>query len=270
MESNKSSVVQLLKEMGFADNITEKAYDRADIKTVEGVINFIDAHPNLENEPDQPANKMDEESIPKESPGESISAHVNQVWVHELVSAGNTKDVAEKAIFMTQSASVEAAKQWIEEHRGDADFSEPLFIVRPQKSNLTPEEAKKKAKELQAKIREDRAKKDKQAELESEIMRLKSGKNLTQATREFEEMQTKLEMEKLKKDREEKERAKQKILDEIEKDRHDRGLKPLAQIRKPIKELYPDIVKKMNRVYPDPEIVKVCLKTISIYLSKLR
>lgn len=98
---------------------------------------------------------------------------------------------------MTQGAGVAAAKEWIDEHRYEPDFNEPLFIVR-QSANapkLTPEEAKKKAKELQAKIREERAKKDKQAEHEAEIARLKSGKGLTQAQRDLEELKTQLEIQ---------------------------------------------------------------------------
>ena len=37
-------------------------------------------------------------------------------------------------------------------------------------------------------------------------------------------------MANLKKDRDEKEAAKRKILDEIEKDRKDKGLKPMSQV----------------------------------------
>ena len=132
---------------------------------------------------------------------------------------------------------------------------------------MTPEEAKKKAKELQAKAREDRIKKDKEAEFQAEVMRLKSGKNLTQAQREIDELQVRLSMEQLKKEREETEKAKKKILDEIEKDRRERGLKPASQVQKTVKEVFPDIIKKMQKIYPDQETIKICIKTLSIYLS---
>ena len=59
--------------MGFEQSLIDKAYNRSDIKTVEGLINFIDANPNLQNEPDTLAgNKMDEETSQnagKELPG---------------------------------------------------------------------------------------------------------------------------------------------------------------------------------------------------------
>lgn len=257
-----------MAEMGFEKDLSDKAYARSDIKTVEALINYIDAHPNLADEPapmneEKPAGGQASE----ESPGEPISGHVNQEHVGQLVSMGHSKDCAEKALFMTQGAGVDAAQTWLEQHKGDPDFNEPLFIVRAAKPKYTPEEAKKIAKELQAKLREDRLRKDKEAEFEAEVSRLKSGKNLTQAQRDLDELQVKLEMEKLKREREETAAAKKKIMDEIEKDRRDKGLKPQSQVRKPISDLYPDIVKKMHRVYTNPEIVKVCLKTISIYLS---
>lgn len=266
MDSHKDSVIAQMTEMGFEKDLVEKAFARCDIKTVEGLVNYIDSHPNLANEPDAP---MNTEHPQTESPGESISAHVNQEFAGQLMSLGFAKDTAEKALFFTQSASVEAAQHWLEEHKNDPDFHEPLFIVKGPQSKLTPEEAKQKAKELQAKIREDRAKKDKQAELENEINRLKSGKNLTQAQRELEELQTKLAMEKLRKEREETEAAKRKILEEIEKDRRDKGLKAPSQVQKPAKELFPEFLKKMHKIYPDQEIIKVCLKTLSIYLSRV-
>lgn len=270
MENNhKQSVVQTLTDMGFGEKVIELAYSRSQIKTVEGVINYIDAHPNLEHEPADAAHP--EEAPAQDAPGEPISAHVNQVFVQELVNTGVSKDVAEKALFFTQNASVEAAAHWIEQHRADPDFAEPLFIVKQQSGpKLTPEEAKKRAKELQAQIRENRAKKDKEAELEAEILRLKSGKGLTQAQRDMQDLQAKLDIERVKKDREEKERAKQKILDEINKDRRDKGLKPTTQVVRHIDDLFPDVLKKMHKVYPDGATVKTCLSTLNVYLSTRR
>lgn len=265
--THKQSVVQSLAEMGFSEKVIELAYTRSQIKTVEGLINYIDSHPNLENEPADAVHAEGEHQAPQEAPGEAISDHVNQVFVQDLVKTGLSKDVAEKALFFTQNASVDAALAWVEQHRGDPDFAEPLFIVKQQGPKLTPEEAKKRAKELQAQIRENRAKKDKEAELEAEILRLKSGKGLTQAQRDLQDLQAKLDMERVRKDREEKEAAKQKIMDEINRDRRDKGLKPTSQVLKPIEDLFPEILKKMHKVYPDATTVKTCLTTLNIYLS---
>jgi len=266
MDPHKESVVNQLHDMGFEPALVEKAYARADIKTVEGLVNFIEAHPNLQNEPDAPAPAQGGHE--GEAPGQSISGHVNQELVAQLVSLGFSKDTSEKALFLTGNNSVEAAKEWLAQHKDEPDFNEPLFIVmKPDAPKLTPEEAKKKAKELQAKIREERAKKDKIAELEAEKLRLQSNKGLTDAHRQLQELQTKLDMENLKRQREEDAKAKQKILDEIEKDRLNKGLKPHKAIIKPIHDLFPDMLKKMQRVYPDNQTVKTCLSTIKIYLN---
>ena len=47
---------------------------------------------------------------------------------------GFSKHASEKALFMTQSKgqSLEAALEWIDQHNGDADFNEQLFIVKQE------------------------------------------------------------------------------------------------------------------------------------------
>ena len=46
---------------------------------------------------------------------------------------GNTKIVAEKALFMTlKYKSINAAQDWIDDHCYDEDFNEELFIVGEQ------------------------------------------------------------------------------------------------------------------------------------------
>jgi uncharacterized UBP type Zn finger protein len=37
--------------------------------------------------------------------------------VKTLMDLGNSKDVAEKALFFTQNASADAAQNWIEQHK---------------------------------------------------------------------------------------------------------------------------------------------------------
>ena len=97
-----------------------------------------------------------------EEPQESlpISDKVNQSFAAELQGMGFTKEVSEKALFLTQNSSLEAAMNWIEEHQGDADFLEELRIVgasAPSAAKLTPEEAAAKARELQERLRKKRS-----------------------------------------------------------------------------------------------------------------
>jgi uncharacterized UBP type Zn finger protein len=72
---------------------------------------------------------------------------------------GFPKQVAEKALFLTQNKGVEGAMSWIDAHQEDADYLEELTIVGQSEkakpvSNLTKEEKIQKATELQAAIRE--------------------------------------------------------------------------------------------------------------------
>jgi uncharacterized UBP type Zn finger protein len=106
---------------------------------------------------------------------------------------GFSKIIAEKALFMTGCKGVEKALDWINAHSEDADFNEELFIVGQEeqaakpKSNLTKEEAAQKARELQAKIRAKRQAEEEKNAIESEAMRKKMDKEITEAKKINEE-----------------------------------------------------------------------------------
>ena len=54
---------------------------------------------------------------------------------------------------MSGNKTEQEALQWIEQHKNDADFEEPIEVeAKPQ---LSKEEARRQAKELQAKIRKE-------------------------------------------------------------------------------------------------------------------
>jgi hypothetical protein len=149
-----------------------------------------------------------------------------------------------------------------------------LFIVKPPPSKYSPEEAKQKAKELQAEIRRKREEREKQETLESEKARLLSGKNLTDALRQQEEQKVKNAMADLQREREEEKRAKAKVLAELEKDRMEKFGKNYVKKAKPAPEVFSDMYNKMTKIYPigsiEGEKLKTCLKTIKIYLSKIQ
>lgn len=294
---NKTEVTTMLLTMGFQADLVEKAYTQAPIKTVEGVINYIDANPSLNTgmqieSQEQPAQekesgKMEEEQNPPAQEKKAddnlfpISSHVNAQLRDNLIAMGFEKNPAEKALFMTQNKSMEAALEWIEQNKDEPDFKEPLFIVgtqgtgangMPKKSNLTPEEAKIRARELQKQLAERRKQKDKELEEEREKNRLRTGKELIEAKRQLEEHQRKRNAEYVLKEKQEKEKAMNDILAKIEQDRIARGGKPKAKKKKPAKEVMSEIVKKMQRIYPAGSMsggqVKKCIKTCGIYLSK--
>jgi uncharacterized UBP type Zn finger protein len=81
-------------------------------------------------------------------PGEPISAHVNSLFTDEIEGLGFSKDVAEKALFLTSNMGVEPALKWLEDNKNAPDFNEPLYITSGPKSTLTNEEARLKGLEL--------------------------------------------------------------------------------------------------------------------------
>lgn len=58
---------------------------------------------------------------------------------------GFSKNVSEKALFMTQNNGVQAAMQWIEGHTDDPDYEEPLLIVGQSGSGNIPGPKKESA-----------------------------------------------------------------------------------------------------------------------------
>lgn len=308
MDPHKEEVTNMLLAMGFQSGIIEKAYSQASIKTVEGIINYIEATPSLNSAmqiesqtptTNEDSGKMQQEDIPtkpeeepKKKPEENlipISGHVNSQMRDNLIAMGYKKNPAEKALFMTQNKSTEVALDWLTKHKDLPDFNEPLFIVGnqggtggggigggmggvPKISNLSPEEIKKQARELQKKLAEKLKQKDKALEEERERERLRVGKDMVEAKRKMEEREKRLNVEYLMREKKEKQDAMQKVLAQLEADKYARtGKKPMKKL-KPPKEIMSDVVRKMQRVYPPGSmsgpLVKKCLKTCGIYLSK--
>jgi len=173
-----------------------------------------------ENRGKEPTQAGEGETEPQ---GKSISSLVNQDMAKELQGMGYSKNVSEKALLFTSNASVEAALEWIETHREDPDFEEECLVVQEEnKPKLTPEEAAERAKELQKRLREQRLKKEKEDELEREKNRIAGGKALTEDKRIMEEQQRKRDVEEKMKERKEDDVARQKILEQLERDRRER------------------------------------------------
>lgn len=124
--------------------------------------------------------------------GESISSMVNQEFSSLLQEMGFTKAVSEKALFLTQNTSVEAAMEWIQQNQEQPDFLEELrMVVSQPSSKLSKEEAAQRAKELQARLREQRIQKEKELEQQQEKDRLRVAKELSIAKAQFEEAERK-------------------------------------------------------------------------------
>ena len=209
---------------------------------------------------------------------------INPELLATLISMGFSKNVSEKALFLTQPTSIEKAMAWIEENKKSPDFEEELRIVglAEEGPKLSKEEAAQKARELQKQIREKRMLREKEEELERERNRIKGGKALTDAKRELDDQQRKRDVEAQIRQRKEDEMAKQKILMQLERDREERFGKKAAVVQNnsiaPTQQAKPlttiekiDTYNKQLRIaYPGnlfPGACNTVLKTILLYLG---
>lgn len=103
--------------MGYDSQSIEKAYEQAVSKTLEEIQKVLD-------------DKTHSLEDKKENQTQAISGMVNQQLCKELIDMGFSKNVSEKAVFMTQNKSIQLALDYIEQHRNDPDFEEELRIVK--------------------------------------------------------------------------------------------------------------------------------------------
>ena len=108
---------------------------------------------------------------------ESISKFTDAGIVKQFMEMGFSKNVAEKACLYGKN-SVEHGMEWIYEHQNEPDFEEPAQIIKQDINTpqLTPEEAQKKARELQEYARKRHLEKQKQLEEEQERNRIRQSK----------------------------------------------------------------------------------------------
>jgi len=280
-----SSLSNELKDMGFSDEQIIIGIKYAPEKTLEGVITWISENPEFKEPMETETKPQEEVKAEGEQPkteaqpqpeGEPISGLVNQVFAQGLEAMGYSKNVREKALFMVQSNSIEAAMEWIDKHRDDTDFEEQLFMVKQEEGpRLSKEEAEAKAKELGKQVRERRAKKEAEDELERERNRILSGRGMQDAKRSIEELQTKQAIEWVKKEKMETEIQKQKMLEQLERDKADRLGKnyvPIVKKEKTFEEKISTAFAQMKIVYPIhsyPDTMKVCLQTIRKILENI-
>jgi len=212
-----------------------------------------------------------------EPSGQSISEHVNQEWSQQIQDMGFSKAVAEKSLFLTQNASVEAAIEWINEHSSDPDFEEELQIVGTSESKpkLSKEEAAKKARELQEKLRKQREQKDKELEIEQEKERIRGQRELNEAKRKMEEQERKRAIEEQMREKKKQQEELRKMQEMLKRDKQERFGKIQTEEanEKSASERIQHSVKTIKTLYPEfrnPGVAKTCLNTLKIYLSNIQ
>ncbi|KRX06977.1 UBA-like protein [Pseudocohnilembus persalinus] len=314
MEQELPNVVKQLIEMGFPQEQSLYAYNHASQK--EDIANVIEYLQNnekqiqealksqpqtqkneqqqqnqnqekKEDQQQQQENKMEEEKSEEKQEEENlkpISDMVDQTMAQQLQEMGHTKIVAEKALFMTQNKkSVQAALDWIEEHKEDEDFNEELFIAGGiKKSNLTPEEARIRAKEMQAELRKKREEQEEKDEFEREKRRREMGKNMQDQAQLLKEAQRKREVEQQVKERKKFEEEKKRMEEQLDRDYIERfGMekfkkwkadkigkeKEKTQLQKVEDCIKSTVTAHPQKIFPDKAMTT--LKTIGLYIGNI-
>lgn len=191
---------------------------------------------------------------------------------------GYTKDVSEKALFLSGMKSIEEALKWIEENKDQPDFNEALYVVGQsggpgaKRSNMTKAEAEAKALELQRELRKKREQREKEEEIRREKERIRGGKELIEARRLLEEAEARRIIENKVAEKKRDEIDKQAMLEQLERDRCERFGKNYVAKKDPKDVLLP-IFKQMKVVYPPSSegprnVLITCLSTVKLYLGK--
>ncbi|GLD95396.1 hypothetical protein PINS_up004040 [Pythium insidiosum] len=164
-------------------------------------------------------------SLPDATDSKDDMPPVNEELLSQLMDMGFGEIRSRKGLLATDSASLEAAINWISEHQEDPDIDDPIKFVdmsQAGKAPLTEEEKAAKVAALQAKIeqrRKEREAKEKQEAKERELARRTMGQSMQEAREEYEAIQRKLAAEKLKKEREEAKRERERLKKLIEQDK---------------------------------------------------
>ncbi|CAD2103256.1 conserved Plasmodium protein, unknown function [Plasmodium vinckei petteri] len=164
--------------------------------------------------------------------------------IEQLIELGYSKEISMRVIKMSEAKTVDEALSWIEliDENPDivnsklntdnktenanstenisenASTDKNIESNKEQKPKLTPEEAQKKAIELQKKIREKKLQKEKEEEIEKEKKRIAMTKEIQKRKEQLEEYERKKYIENLEKERNEYKKEKQKQLELLKRE----------------------------------------------------
>ena len=236
-----------------------------------------------QNDPNNPSNPQDNSQPQGEEPKKvqkKITDLINVEVAKQLQDMGFSKNVSEKACLFTQS-NIEQAVEWISQHSEDPDFEEEAIIEVSEdkpKPQMSAEEAKIKAKELQEKIRKKHEEKQKELDREHERMRIQNTKEMLKAKQAEEERQAKLFVEQKKRREKEDAEARRQVLEQIERDKMERLGKKYVPPEQQQQKVYSKeeniqyFIKTLKTLYNPVragDTLKNRLKTIKLFLSNI-
>jgi len=274
---HKNEVFSTLTEFGFPQSQIEAGWQHAPIQTVEGIIEYLETHPgDSVLSPSTLQQTSDNVAIVKsgQSFEQNIGHLVKPEIVNELKSQGFSQIVAEKAALFSGNKDVQSALNWVLKNQTNPDFEDPVQLAEDQsKPKLSKEEALVKALEMQKKIREEIQEKEKQAQLESEKLRIKMGKEMTDTRRITEENKKKLEMDEYLREKQQIELEKAEMLRIMEEDKIKRFGKITLHVEKPktVAEKFAELYGKLYKAYRlgGIETLRGCLGMIKLYLDNI-
>lgn len=272
MDAHKQEVINTLKEFGFEDNAIEFGYNNAPIKTVEGIVDFLEKNPvpppgTAQQQP--PA----ETAAPNQPFVQNISHLVKPEIVAELITQGHSKIVSEKAVLMSGNKDIESAIAWINENKSKSDFEEPIQVEIPEKKVVDPEQARIQALELQKKIRAEIMEKERLSAIESEKLRVKMAKEMVETKRIMDEQKQKQAMEEYMREKAKTEQEKAEMIRKLEEDKIARFGKLPVHVEKPktIKEKFDELYGKLYKAHRlgGIETLKGCLGMVKLYIDNV-
>lgn len=257
-----------LKLMGYKDEIIRKACTLSPNKGIEGVVQYIsENYQMLESGNTGVTGISQGQQLYQHR--ESISGYVNPTFRDQLISFGYRLPVAEKALFLTDSASTKLAMEWLIANADLKDLNEPLYLPKRGQNpsqKLTPNEVKNIAYQLK---REYALKRKFQDETKNALKI--SSNNINNSRTEFEKKQIQQHIDSVKREKIETDLAKSKILQDIENDFYEKtGIK--KDLKKVPEDIYKILFRNFLKVYPigsmSESVLKKCLKTVLIYIGK--
>jgi UBX domain-containing protein 1/4 len=168
----------------------------------------------------------------EENDGEKIEPEVSKEMLDKLAELGFNHNRSVRALFETQSDSIEQLVTWLTEHQDDKGMDEELLVSKKKasaaaqaKKKLTKEEARIAAEKLRLDIAEKKKKEGVENEKLREKERVKSGKELLEAKKKEDELRFKRNVEVRRMEKEEEEKAREKIRVKLEEDKKERRRK---------------------------------------------
>ncbi|CAD7079786.1 unnamed protein product [Hermetia illucens] len=222
------SSIQTLIDMGFDRARAERALQVTNNKGVEPAMEWLLAHADedIPSEPQRTVAGDPAQASPDEGPSQSSDAGAstsdNGSGAPKEEAKSLRCDACSKLFVTSAEMEFHAAKT------GHTSFSESTEEKKP----LSEEEKKAQLALIEEKLKKKRAEREEQERsdaLEKEKLRIKSGKDMTEAKRKMEEMEMKKIVEQRKREKEEEKAARDRVRAQIEADKAARKARLAAE-----------------------------------------